>query len=601
MLRLTCLCALLGSTIAPGAEETSSSNDHQRVMILAPGRPILVEIHINLEGKPFRDNWDQFARDLFKLVDKNNDGQLSKLERKSIPDPSALFNSVLNPADPEMKDPSAKEKPFRLQQLREQFLQRGAGPLQIVDNPGPIWGMNNSIYLQQGMGNSGTSTTVLNQAIFDLLDQNRDGRLDLTELKQGERVLLKHDFDEDELITSNEILGKPTQTDTNFVFLSGYGPGLQRSKNQPDLMMILPDQIPSATLANRLLSRYGNATEGSTPTTLTRSQIGLDAKSFADLDRNRDNALDQEELSRMGQLTPDVAMEYQFGGFGPTVKRSGRVLGDVLSEIGKRIDPAVAAGLKSLPQVMDAGVLVEQTQLDFNVKGMGPMLANYSRIPGMQRSFRALDRDNNDYLDPQEVKGIPSYASTFELMDTDNDGKLFFKEVATFQTKWQKIREKAIHSTFALTISESGPGTFGALDTNHDGQITIREMRNGARLLKLWDKNNDNVLTLSEIPRIYEVRLEKNQPWSRGYPNTFESPYIVKGRQGRSREVLLGPKWFQKMDRNQDRDVSPREFVGSRASFQKIDTDRDGLLSLEEAERADARLRKHSQGEQGKR
>ena len=40
-----------------------------------------------------------------------------------------------------------------------------------------------------------------------------------------------------------------------------------------------------------------------------------------------------------------------------------------------------------------------------------------------------------------------------------------------------------------------------------------------------------------------------------------------------------------------DGDVSRREFLGSDAAFAKLDADRDGLISLEEAEKAEAKLR----------
>ena len=46
------------------------------------------------------------------------------------------------------------------------------------------------------------------------------------------------------------------------------------------------------------------------------------------------------------------------------------------------------------------------------------------------------------------------------------------------------------------------------------------------------------------------------------------------------------PAWFQKMDHNKDGDLSPREFLGSRADFERIDSDHDGLIDPKEAEKA---------------
>jgi hypothetical protein len=43
------------------------------------------------------------------------------------------------------------------------------------------------------------------------------------------------------------------------------------------------------------------------------------------------------------------------------------------------------------------------------------------------------------------------------------------------------------------------------------------------------------------------------------------------------------------MDRNGDGYVSRREFTGPADVFNRLDLDRDGLLSAEEADRADAK------------
>jgi hypothetical protein len=45
------------------------------------------------------------------------------------------------------------------------------------------------------------------------------------------------------------------------------------------------------------------------------------------------------------------------------------------------------------------------------------------------------------------------------------------------------------------------------------------------------------------------------------------------------------------MDRNADGDVSRTEFIGTKEEFDAIDTDGDDLISLEEAEAWDAKMR----------
>lgn len=58
---------------------------------------------------------------------------------------------------------------------------------------------------------------------------------------------------------------------------------------------------------------------------------------------------------------------------------------------------------------------------------------------------------------------------------------------------------------------------------------------------------------------------------SQGYPDSLVKP------------AVSGVEWFRGMDRNRDGDVSSREFTGSPEAFHRLDTDRDGLISPEEA------------------
>jgi hypothetical protein len=59
-------------------------------------------------------------------------------------------------------------------------------------------------------------------------------------------------------------------------------------------------------------------------------------------------------------------------------------------------------------------------------------------------------------------------------------------------------------------------------------------------------------------------------------------------------EGQRGPLWFRKMDRNGDGDVSRVEWLGAREDFDRMDTDRDGLVSAAEADAFDDAIRKKS-------
>jgi hypothetical protein len=94
---------------------------------------------------------------------------------------------------------------------------------------------------------------------------------------------------------------------------------------------------------------------------------------------------------------------------------------------------------------------------------------------------------------------------------------------------------------------------------------------------------------MGDIPRQFRLTVSRGQAVPvLGVP--AGSSVSLPGRpQGR------GPLWFRKMDRNGDGDVSRREFLGSQADFERIDTDGDGLIDVQEAERADAWFRQKLQ------
>ena len=68
-------------------------------------------------------------------------------------------------------------------------------------------------------------------------------------------------------------------------------------------------------------------------------------------------------------------------------------------------------------------------------------------------------------------------------------------------------------------------------------------------------------------------------------------------RTRQNQQAPKGPEWFRKMDRNNDGDISLKEWLGTEEEFRKIDADGDGLISVEEAERYEAQLKKDKEAQ----
>ena len=118
------------------------------------------------------------------------------------------------------------------------------------------------------------------------------------------------------------------------------------------------------------------------------------------------------------------------------------------------------------------------------------------------------------------------------------------------------------------------------LDQNEDGRLTERELRQIPDRLAILDQNNDRQLTKDELKPVVRFAVGYGL-CVQDYLGTVRS--VVQPNESESTPRKPAPDWFATLDKNNDGDLNAKEFVGTKEQFQKLDKDKDGLISVEEA------------------
>ena len=246
----------------------------------------------------------------------------------------------------------------------------------------------------------------------------------------------------------------------------------------------------------------------------------------------------------------------------------------------------------------DGSVRIElgNTRLDLRVAEGAPSAPAKVLRQQYLAEFKAADRDNNGYLDEQEAMQSRLFRNLFKAMDRDGDGKLFEKEVVAYLDAMEDLQSAAAAGSASAAFADDSRGLFDLVDLNHDGRLSLREMRQMVQLIDALDKDGDGKIGRDEIQKRYQIVFRQGPAAGPGYASGGR--VVVFASNGMRAPAApppgpeRGPLWFRKMDRNHDGDVSHKEFLGTDEEFKRLDLDGDGLISVEEAEKADLTLRR---------
>jgi Ca2+-binding EF-hand superfamily protein len=621
---------LLTSWLLAG-EVGAEGEDVQDFVFLAEARPVLVRWHVRVDGKPLASAWDDFMKHLFAYLDVNGDGVLNKQEAERAPAVNQLVNfyGAFNQSagsEPKMEAlDSDKDGKVSRSELSTYYRKNGFRPFQFqLDMTPPPASAAMALYM--GGARPDPEVTALSTAIFALLDRDKDGKLTQKELDAAPMVLLARDENEDEIITGQELVPheKPKSDFLSLAMMSI--PKKASAAGNPFLVPIATPGDAPAELARRMQERYDPKTkpldklnspsdppkpaertaEAPTnplspskresvkdaksakendkdkekkqelPCRLPRNQLGLNEATFAQLDTDKNGVLDAKEIAGFVQRPPDLCMIFAFG------DKAGKPVG--LATVAGR-----PAALTDKIHIQDAVGLLDLGATRMELR-RGEEKNGYNRLLDIVKQqftalFKAADKDNNGYLDEKEAQGRPEFKRIFKQIDRDGDGRITEKDLLAYFDAMTELRQRATKACVTLVLRDQSRGLFDLLDSDRDGRLSVREMKQAPKLLAKLDRQGKGYLEVKDIPPCYQLTLRRGAAESGFNQEEF---FIERYFGGSSEETPAGrgPAWFRKMDRNRDGDVSRKEFLFSEELFRKLDTDGDGLINLEEAEKA---------------
>ncbi|QDU31314.1 transaldolase/EF-hand domain-containing protein [Anatilimnocola aggregata] len=516
----------------------------ERLLLLAPQGPLIVEFELWIDGQPQADEFDRLLQEVLKLADTDLDGTATWKEVTTSP--KFRYGQFGNlPIDRENAP----------KQIIQQYDLDGDGRVDLAELPrfltrnagGARAFSVRSIEQFHGRNRRGSPT-------WRALDTDNDGQLTKAEIEAAAAQLRLLDSDDDETLVVGE-LRRTTEVELM--------PGNRTRGIRGDFARVLGEHANWDSIRAALEEQY--ALGG----TLGSDDFGEQRELFIHLDEDKDGKIGRKEFPRLNTARSNLFLRLQFGQ--PTVSQAG----------SPRTSPMIDVAYGNLLPSREGSfptVISWPNRVTFRSPGVSlkfvrnDTLATVDFAAQAQQGLAMYDADANGYLESSEVSAaVQQQFGRFEALDADADGKVYLLEITDFLRQRQGAQRVQVHAR----VQDQEDSLFLALDENADDRLDARELERAAARLQQLDANSDGAITVDELPEEIVIVI------ARGSIENQEQLFAVGPVETRAPSENL-PSWFAAMDTSRDGVISAKEFLGSAEKFATLDRNQNGFFEPDE-------------------